>query len=219
MLKAMKNILSLVLVLSLSVSAPVLSAFENKQDSTETASLYTQGLEIIQLMSETVRMEEYVEVLAGSDEIRSAVQGLAEGDHSSPKTVYAISFSEEDLASIADDSGLENASDDLRSFFMKRVPGALISRINAMGGVEDLAAASVCTVTKTFAAEKSDQDVIYLYTYEDAAPAAVIFTMGENGTVFASGVFITYDEFACDSADAVKNFFDGVTAEVAEVQP
>ena len=80
-------------------------------------------------------------------------------------------------------------------------------------------ASSVCTVGKTFVNENATEDVIYLYTYENALPVAVTFTIGEDQAVSASGVFVMYDGFTCGSADEIKSFFSDIIVDVTEVQP
>ncbi|MDE7137081.1 MAG: hypothetical protein K2O29_01290, partial [Ruminococcus sp.] len=60
---------------------------------------------------------------------------------------------------------------------------------------------------------------IYLYTYDNTAPIAVTFIKGDDNSVSANGTFIMYDEFTCNSADEIKDFFDYITVEVTEVNP
>ena len=94
-----------------------------------------------------------------------------------------------------------------------------MTQINGMSGVENLAASSVCTVSKIFVNENVADDVIYLYTYDDAVPVAVTFTVGEDQAVSANGVFVMYDQFTCGSSDEIKEFFSDISVDVTEVQP
>ena len=94
---------------------------------------------------------------------------------------------------------------------------SIVSQINAMGGVENLAASSVCTVGKTFVSENASESIIYLYTYEDAAPIAVTFTVGEDYTVSATGTFILYDGFTFGSAEEIRSAFSDIAVSVTEV--
>lgn len=194
---------------------------ERSESPTETRSLYAQGLEIVRLMSEMTQSEEYIDIFTGSGEIKSVIQTISVGDYTTPKAVYAISVPDESLAAMAGLHHLDDASEGLQTFLTQKILGSLTTQINAMGGVEKLAASSVCTVGKTFANADTNENVIYLYTYENAAPIAVTFTAGEDQTVSAGGVFVLYDGFSCDSADEIKTFFrDRIsTAEVTEVLP
>lgn len=213
----MKKLIALVLALVIMVLS--LSACSNNESNSKTKSLYAQGLEIVQLMSEMTRTEEYVDIHTGDSEIKTIISDISTGDYSSPKAVYAISISDENLAAMAELDSLENASEELKTFLMNRVLGSLMTQINGMSGVEKLAASSVCTVGKTFVNENATDNVIYLYTYENALPVAVTFTVGEDQAVSASGVFVLYDEFTCGSADEIKAFFIDIIVEVTEVQP
>ncbi len=201
----------------------IFSACENSKPSTKTKSLYDHGLEIIQLMLEMTRSEEYIDIYTGSGEIKSIVQGISAGDFTTPKAVYAISVPEQSLADMEELRFLSNASEELKSFLSQRFLSAFITQVNAMGGAENLAAISLCTVGKTFVNEDVDKSIIYLYTYENAVPAAVIFAAGEDHTVSASGVFINYEPFPCDSAEEIQAFFSDtaidVTVDVTEVLP
>jgi hypothetical protein len=185
---------------------------------TETKSLYTQGLEVIQMMSEMTRTEEYVDILIGDSNIKTVIQDISTGDYSDPKAVYAITVSDENLATMAELDNFGNVSKELKNLMKKRIFSALISQINGRSGQVKLAAASVCAAGKTFVNENATDNVIYLYTYENANPVAVTFTVGEDGAVSANGVFVLYDAFTCDSADEIKAFFNDI-AEVTEVQP
>ena len=189
-----------------------------KKNDTETKSLYAQGLEIVQLMSEMTQIEEYVELYSGSNEIKTIIQNIGIGDFSSPKAVYAISIAEDDLAAMVG-SNPDNVSEELKNYIMQKSLASLMMQINGMSSVENLAASSVCTVGKTFVNENVTEDVIYLYVYENAIPVAVTFTIGENQAVSASGIFIMYDGFTCGSADEIKSFFNDITVDVSEVLP
>lgn len=60
--------------------------------------------------------------------------------------------------------------------------------------------------------------MIYLYTYENAFPVAVTFTVGEDGSVSASGIFVLYEEFTCGSAEEIEAFFSDLGVVVNEVK-
>lgn len=190
------------------------------ESNTETKSLHAQGLEVVQLMHEVTKNEEYVNILIGGDsKIKTIIQDISTGNYSSPKAVFAISVSDDNLAAMANLNSLENASEELKTILINRVFGSLITRINSMSGTEKLAAASVCAVGKTFVNESATDNIIYLYTYENALPVAVMFTVGEDHAVSASGVYVLYEGFTCGSTNEIKAFFGEVTVEVTEVHP
>lgn len=191
----------------------------SKENEAETKSLYAQGLEMVQLMSEMAQSKECMGIYTESSEIQTIIQNISLGDFSSPEAVYAISVADDDLAAIMELSNLDNVSEELKNCLKQKIFASLITQINSMSGVENLAASSVCTVGKTFVNENATENVIYLYVYENAVPVAVTFTIGENQAVSASGMFILYDGFACGSADEIKSSFRYITVEVSEVLP
>lgn len=219
MKKSIRNIIIGLLIVIALIMVLSLSAFNSIKSNVETKSLYAQGLEVVQIMSEMTQTEEYVDIHTGNSEIKTVIQNISTGDYSSPKAVYAISITDDNLAAMAELNSLDSASEELKTFLMQRVLGSLMTQINGMSGVENLAASSVCTVGKTFVNENATEDVIYLYTYENALPVAVTFTIGEDQAVSASGVFVMYDGFTCGSADEIKSSFSDIIVDVTEVQP
>lgn len=214
------NLMSLTIAVALAMVLS-LSACGTNEDNSEAKSLYAQGLEIVQLMSELTQSTEYVDFFNGSNEIKSVIQNISTGDYTTPKTVYAISIADENLAAMAALNNLDNASKGLKSFLTQKTLGALMTQLNSRSGVVNLAATSVCTVEKTFVNENVNENVIYLYTYDNAVPVAVTFIVGEDQSIYASGVYIMYDLFPCGSADEIESFFSvfDITVEVTEVFP
>ena len=217
MKKSIRNILICAVIILALAMALSFSACGSNKDHAETKSLYAQGLEVVQLMAEMTNTEAYIDIHTGDSAIKDIIQSISNGDYSAPKAVYAISITDENLTAMAELGNLDNASEELKSVLMQRVLGSLIPQINGMSGVENLAASSVCTVGKTFVDENATENAIYLYTYENATPVAVTFTVGEDQAVSASGVFVMYDGFTCGSADEIKSFFSDITVEVKEV--
>lgn len=219
MKKSITNILTSIQAIVILVLVLGLSACGNNENNAEAKSLYAQGLKIVQLMSELTQSAEYIDFYTGNNEIKSVIQNISAGGYTTPKAVYAISIADENLAAMTELNNPNNASDELKSFLTQKALSALMIQINSMGGVENLAAASVCTVGKTFVNENAKENVIYLYTYDNAVPVAVTFLVGEDQSVSASGVFVMYDGFTCGSVEEIKSFFNSITVEVTEVLP
>lgn len=218
-MKTDKKVFTSFTVVGIIILTLCLSSCGNSKSNTAEKSLYTQGMELVQLMSEAAQSEEYIEIYTGNSEIKSILQNIGAGDHSAPKAVYAISISDENLTNMAELSNLDNPSEALRAFLTQRTFSAVMTQINALSGTESLAAASICTLGKTFVNENANENIIYLYTYDHAVPAAITFIAGENHAVSASGVFVVYDGFTCDSADDIKSFFSDIIVDVTEVRP
>lgn len=181
-------------------------------------SLYEQGLDVISLMAEAAGTEEYVGAYTGNPEIMGIIENIGSGDYTRPKAVYALSVNETVLLGML---GLENAdsiSDELKDNLLSRTFGSLITQINGYAGVNNLAASSVLTLGKSFVDNTLTEDVIYIYTYENALPVAVTFSVGENGAVSAGGNFIMYEKFMCETVAEVQAFFGEFGAVVTEVE-
>lgn len=182
-----------------------------------TKSLYEHGLEVVSLMAEMTRSDEYVGVFTDSDDIVEMIQGIREGDFSTTKAVYSVSVSRDRLMYREEIGDLDGMSEELKRVLYDRVFESLITQINGLGGAVSIAASSVCTVEKAFVNREVTDNVIYLYTYENAAPVAVTFVVGEDGAVSASGWFILYEEFACDSEEEIEASLGVFDVEVREV--
>ncbi len=49
---------------------------------------------------------------------------------------------------------------------------------------------------------------MYLYTYESAAPVVILFNVGEDGAVLATGRFILYDGLNVNSKQEIEDSFE-----------
>lgn len=212
MKKAIAFVLVLVIILGLAACG---AAKEMK----EPKSRYAHGLDVISMLSEMTRSESFIGIYTANSEIKDIILALGDNSYEQPDAVYAITVPEDILTGMAELSNLEGASEELKNYLMQRVMASLMSQINAMSGVENLAASSVCTVSKTFVSENATENVIYIYVYEDTAPVAVTFTLGEDHTVSATGTFILYDGFTCGSAEEIQTVFSDITVNVTEVTP
>ena len=212
MKKAFAFVLVLVIILGLAACGAVKEVQESK-------SLYAHGLDVVSMLSEMTRSESFIGIYTANSEIKDIILALGEHPYDTPAAVYAITIPEDVLMGMAELSNLGDASEELKSYLTQRVMASLMSQINAMSGVENLAASSVCTVGKTFVSESTTENVIYIYAYEDTAPVAVTFTLGEDHTVSATATFIFYDGFTCGSAEEIESAFSDIAVNVTEVTP
>ena len=212
MKKAIAFILVLVIILGLAACGAVKEVKESK-------SLYAHGLEVVSMLSEMTRSENFIGIYTANSEIKDIILALGDHSYEIPDAVYAITVPEDTLMGMAELSNLEGASEELKSYLMQRVMASLMSQINAMIGVENLAASSDCTVGKTFVSENATENMMYFYVYEGTAPVAVTFTLGEDHTVSATGTFIFYKGFTCGSAEEIQGVFSDIAVNVTEVTP
>ena len=210
----MKKLISTALALVMVAS---LTACGMKSEEVPGKNLYGHGQDVVSLMVEVTRTEEYVQVYTSSPGINEILQNIGAGEYTTPKAVYSITVSEETLAGIAEMGNLNGASKELQDNMKGRVLGTLMTQVNALAGVDNLAASSVCTMGKIFVSDEIVENQIYLYTYDNGTPVAVTFVAGEGGAVSANGTFVVYDEFTCGSVEEIKAFFSEFEVEVKEV--
>lgn len=208
----MKKTLALILALMLSLA---LVGCNNSSNSTEqTKSLYEHGIELISLMQEMAESDAYFTLYTANDELKEIISAAGNGDYAEPKEVYQIKISEDMISGMAEVEGIDSLSDQLKAHVISRTYTAVATQINAAGGANMLAAASICTAGKTFVSSELTENTIYLYTYENATPAIVTFVAGEGGAVSASSYFIFYDDFKTDTAENIEQFFAEIAATV-----
>lgn len=158
--------------------------------------------------------------MAKKTAIKDIMRSVGEGDFSKPKAVYKVAITEEtlpELVEITESEETEGLSDTLKDYMKSRMNGAIINQVNAKGGATTLAAASICTGGKTFVSDELTENVIYLYTYENAVPVAISFIVGEDGAVSATGNFVLYEGFNVDTEQEIKEFFEEYSVEIEAV--
>ena len=187
---------------------------------TKTPSLRETGLELIELMAEMAASDDYVDMAVGNNAVGDIVREIGDEDHSLPEAVYSVTVRGDSVDKLMEMAGIStDMSEELRSYLEQRVTGSLISTVNGMEGAESLAAANICTVEKSFVNKEATGDVIYIYTYEGARPAAVSFRVGDDNAETATGSFITAEDLPLGSEEDIKAFFEslGLDVEVKEV--
>lgn len=183
----------------------------------ELPSLEVRGMQIVSMLEEIAESEEYLSIYSADPELLDIIASFAEGDHSDPKTIYRLTLSEETVKSLCGTDVLTSLSPKLQDFLEGRVQASIINIANARGGSTALAATSICTVGRTFASDEITADTIYLYTFENAVPVAVSFTVGEGNTISASGTFLIAEELNTDSPESIKEFFSEIDLSVEVV--
>lgn len=215
----MKRKIALLLVLLL----VVLTGCQQQEKAVEEPQakpLRERGAELVGLMAEMAGSPYYAQAYTENSGITETLDGVGDGDFSEPEGVYSIHFPEEALNTLLESAGLtglDGLSEGLRENLKARAFGALPTQINAMAGAETLAAASICTANEVFVDKGVTDNLIYLYVYEDAVPAVVVFLPGEDGAVSATGTLLLYDGFSLGSLEEIQGLLGPLGAEVAEV--
>lgn len=209
----MKKYITAILMICLLCGFTACGKEENRE-----ITLYDRGLEVVSLLEEMARNEEYIRIFTVNDEISAIIEKTANGDYCEPAAVYEILIPTESIASLYEEAGaLDGMSEELKRMVEQKMIGSVISQINAMGGAENLAASAVCTAGTVFTSEELKHDTIYLYVYENTAPVAVTFTKGDENIVSASGNYLTYEEFSANSAEEITVFFENMGATVTDI--
>ncbi len=183
----------------------------------ELPSLEVRGMQIVSMLEEIAESDDYLSIYSSDSDMMSIVHSFAEGDHSDPKAIYRLTLSEESVKSLCGTDILTSLSPELQAFLESRVQASIINIANARGGSTALAATSICTAGKTFVSDEITADTIYLYTFENAVPVAVSFTVGEANTVSASGTFLIAEELNTDSPETIREFFSEIDLSVEVV--
>lgn len=184
----------------------------------QTNYIYDQGLEIVTLLEELVHSDEYIYAFSSSEDILNIIKEIRNGDYSNPQTVYRITLDLDNVLKANEMLNMEQSSEALISNMKSRVLNSIITGINSRSGVTVLAATSVCTIGKTFVCPEIHEEMIYLYTYSDASPVAVTFTLGEDHTVNANGNFLLYDDLSAGSVQELLEYFGAYSVEISVVE-
>ena len=205
----MKKIVSILLVwmMVLCFSGCAAPANGESQPSASTPSLEERGLEMVALLDEMARTDDYIAAMSANDAILEVVHQIRQGDYAEPKATYQISFPEDILNTISElgVSLEENNSEALQNQLRQRLAGSLVSQINALSGTSALATASILTVTDFFAASGLSETVAYLYTFESGYPILITFSPNrDTDAVLISGSFLLTDEFDLDDPDEIR---------------
>lgn len=182
-----------------------------------SSALYQEGLSTVSVMEEMAENEDWVTLFSSNQNLASILSAVGDGDYSRPKAVYQIRLSDETVSHLTRNADLETFSDTLQAYLRATVQSSIAAQINAKGGADALAAASACTASRIFFCDDLHENLLYLYTYENAAPAMISFLVGEDGAVSATGLFILYDGFPTGSAAEIQQFLSSLNVEVTEV--
>lgn len=170
-------------------------------------SLVQHGMDMVALMDEMTESQNYLQCYTSDEEILSIIKTLAKGKYSHYDTVYALDFDAETITAMHEILQIDFASVNMHTYLRNQAETTVIPQINGREGAKKLAAASICAAGKTFVYDALEDSVIYLYSFDDTAPIAVIFTPGDDGAVSAQGYFVLADGFTASDITEVEAFF------------
>ena len=187
--------------------------------SKDSASLYDQGLKVVKVMDEMAKSDSYVKNFTGNDEILNIVKDIAAGDYSEPKEVYEVTLPENIHQLLLGNTDAEiTMSEELDSIMKKKMMASVVTQINAYGGSMNLAASTVCTAGNSFISKELENDLIYIYVYENAAPVAITFLREGNDIISANGSFLIGEELKELNAESIAMLFEEMNATIRNIE-
>ena len=185
----------------------------------DSSSLYDQGLEVVKVMDEMAKSDSYTKYFTGNDEILKIIEGIAVGNYSEPKEVYEVVFPENIHQLLFGGTDAEiSMSDELDNIMRKKMMASIVTQINAYGGSMNLAASTVCTASKSFINDELENNLIYIYVYDDAAPIAITFLKESDDIVSANGSFLISDELKALDAESITMLFEEMNVTVRNIE-
>ncbi len=187
--------------------------------SEKQVPLYDRGIEVVSLLHEMAHSETYIEAYSGNTKIKDIITSVGSDNPALPKAVYEIKIPTDKINELLNLGEANNFSDRLNNFIKSRSYSIIPTQINAIGGAEKLAAASICTIGTSFIDKNLSENVMYLYVYENSAPVIVNFSpAGNDNIVNTSGMFIFNENFSTDIFESLKEFFTEMSVEITEVK-
>lgn len=174
--------------------------------STKQPDLKAKGMEMIALMEEKASNEKFVEIYSGGVDLEEVIDGLAEGNYTSPEKVYVIKLPPDGYLEQMDED-LSGMSETLKTEIYKKISSGLASTLNGKEGAMSLAATSVLTGTTAFEG-KLETSVIYLYQFADRGNSVMVsYVPAQDNVITASCVFLTNEEIkSLESEEEILNW-------------
>ena len=196
MKKSFLSLLVLVLIFALS-----LSSCAGKSKSLEKC-----GNDVISLMDDMLRSDEYAENFGVANEHKEIVEKLRSGDYSSASAIYELSIPEESLTH--GDFDFDDYSGDLKEHMRVSLYSSFVSQLNAKeGGSTQVVATSIFAASKSYVCKSLEDIAVYLYVFENGYPIVVVFTPGESGAIRAYGNFLLNEGVNTDDAEQIEESF------------
>ncbi len=169
---------------AVSPEGPVLRDNVDTHTGLEGTALYRDSLELAGLLEEMLRSPEYFALMGGSDHLGEVIIPLMRSDLSEPESAYLITLSEDALPLLMDTAevDMEDFSPGLRKFLERRMFQSMPTMLNSQQGAETLAAASILTVSQTWAGESLEESCYVVLHYPDACPVMASFWGGDGLT-------------------------------------
>lgn len=171
-------------------------------------SVLDKGDEIVALVSEMVKSDEYANIMLGNvsayDELLSE---LKVADFSKVTAIYELKISQDELIEmlVSNNGDVDKLPKALKDRLVRGLGSSLVSRINSQAGIEELAISSLFNASKCYVDKSIKKTQYLLYVFESGYSMLISFVPHEDGAVTASGSLILNDALELDAADQVES--------------
>ena len=184
--------------------------------SGKSRSVEDCSADVISLMSEMLKDENYAKSYNLSQSCNDTVEEMKAADYSDPIAIYELSVSAKDLLSSCDIS-TDNMKTDLKDYLTSSAYTSFASFINRKAGVDAITISAVYNAQQSFVCNDITENKLLLYVYEGGNPIIVSVLPGDSGAVRITGNFIINESFLTDSEENIEKSCEkcdifGVTA-------
>ena len=172
-----------------------------------TESVIDRCDEIVELVSEMVKSDEYVNIILGNvslyDEMLAEIKSM---DFSKVTAIYELKVSQDELVKIlaANRGNIDKLPKSLKDRLVRGLGSSLASYINSKTSTEKIVMSSVFNASKCFVDKSIKENQYLLYVFESGYSMLISFIPHEDGAVTASGSMILNDSLELDNADQIE---------------
>ena len=169
-------------------------------------SALDRGDEIVELVSEMVNSDEYINIMLGNvSACEDLLSEIREVEFSSA-AIYELKVSEDELIELltAKRGDANKLSESLQDKLVDGLGSSFASYINLGTSTEKMVMSSVFNASKCFVDKSIKENQYLLYVFESGYSMLISFVPHEDGAVTASGNLILNDRLELDTADQVE---------------
>ena len=169
-------------------------------------SVIDRGDEIVGLVSEMVKSDEYINIMLGNvSAYEDLLSEIREIDFSSA-AIYELKVSEDELVELltAKRGDADKLSESLKDKLVCGLGASFASYINIGTSTEKIIMSSVFNASKSFVDKSIKENQYLLYVFESGCSMLISFVPHEDGAVTASGSLILNDRLEFGTADQVE---------------
>jgi len=169
-------------------------------------SVIDRGDEIVELVSEMVNSDEYINIMLGNvSAYEDLLSEIREIDFSRA-TIYELKASEDELVELltAKRGDADKLSESLKDKLVCGLGSSFASYINLGTSTEKVIISSVFNTSKSFVDKSIKENQYLLYVFESGYSMLISFVPHEDGAVVASGSLILNDSLELDNADQIE---------------